>query len=123
MLYLCLVIQRCLRGTPFAFCLYFRVIVNEKPLNLEKTTSSVLSLLLLIYVSDNHMKICLEIYESEGNMEEDENKDEKIRMEKDGQIEEMERVLRKEGEKEEEEEKRSLRSLLFRKMMLKKIVN
>ena len=69
------------------------------------------------------MKICLEIYESEGNIEEDENKDEKIRMEKDGQIEEMERVLRKEGKKEEEEEKRSLRSLLFRKMMLKKIVN
>ena len=32
-------------------------------------------------------------------------------------------MFRKEGEKEEEEEKRSLRSLLFRKMMLNKIVN
>ena len=42
MLSLCLVIQRGMR-----FCL--RVIVNEKPLNLEKTTSSVLSILLLIY--------------------------------------------------------------------------
>ena len=41
---LCLVIQRV---TPLDFCL--RVIVNEKPLNLEKTTSSVLSVLLLTY--------------------------------------------------------------------------
>ena len=32
--------------TPLGFCR--RVIVNEKPLNLEKTTSSVLSVLLLI---------------------------------------------------------------------------
>ena len=30
---LCLVIQRCLRGTPLGFCL--RVTVNEKPLNLS----------------------------------------------------------------------------------------
>ena len=37
-----------MRVTPLGFCL--RVIVNEKPLNLEKTTSSVLSVLLLIYV-------------------------------------------------------------------------
>ena len=41
---LCLVIQQV---TPLDFCL--RVIVNEKPLNLEKTTSSVLSVLLLTY--------------------------------------------------------------------------
>ena len=47
MLYLCLVIQRCLRGTPLGFCL--RVIVNEKPPNVKKTTPSVLSTLLLIY--------------------------------------------------------------------------
>jgi len=33
--------------TPFGFCL--RVIVHEKPLNLEKTTYSVLSVMLLIY--------------------------------------------------------------------------
>ena len=33
--------------TPLGF--YLRVIVNEKILNLEKTTSSVLSVLLLIY--------------------------------------------------------------------------
>ena len=38
--------------TPLGYC--FRVIVNEKPLNLEKTTTSVLSVLLLIYVIDNH---------------------------------------------------------------------
>ena len=47
MLSLCLVIQRGMRITSLGFCL--RVIVNEKPLNLEKTTSSVLSILLLIY--------------------------------------------------------------------------
>ena len=41
MLSLCLVIQGGMRKTPLGFCL--RVIVNEKPLNLEKTTSSVLS--------------------------------------------------------------------------------
>ena len=41
MLSLCLVIQRCLLGTPLGFCL--RVIVNKKPLNLEKTISSVIS--------------------------------------------------------------------------------
>ena len=33
--------------TPLDFCL--RVIVKEQPLNLKKTTSSVLSVLLLIY--------------------------------------------------------------------------
>ena len=33
--------------TPWGFCL--RVIVNEKPLHLEKTTYSVLSVLLIIY--------------------------------------------------------------------------
>ena len=48
MLSLCLLIQRSITVTPFGF--YLRVIVNEKPLNLKKTTSSVLSLLLLIYV-------------------------------------------------------------------------
>ena len=37
MLSLCLLIQHCLHGTPLGFCL--RVIVDEKPLNLEKTTS------------------------------------------------------------------------------------
>ena len=36
-----------MRVTPLGFCL--RVIVNEKLLNLEKTTSSVLSVLLLVY--------------------------------------------------------------------------
>ena len=40
-------IQRCLRGTPLGFCL--RVILKEKPINLEKATFSVLSVLLLIY--------------------------------------------------------------------------
>ena len=40
-----LVIRRSMRVTPLGFCL--RVIVNEKPH--EKTTSSVLSVLLLIY--------------------------------------------------------------------------
>jgi len=43
MLSLCLVIQRCLRGTPLCFCL--GVIVNEKSLNLEKTASSVISVI------------------------------------------------------------------------------
>ena len=36
-----------MRVTPLGFCL--RVIVNEKLLNLEKTTSSVLSVLFLVY--------------------------------------------------------------------------
>ena len=36
-----------MRVTPLGFCL--RVVVHEKPQNLEKTTSSVLSVLLLIY--------------------------------------------------------------------------
>ena len=35
---------------------YLRVIVNEKPKNLEKTTSSVLSVLLLIY-DLNHLDL------------------------------------------------------------------
>ena len=39
--------QSCLRRTPLGFCL--RVIVNEKPLILGKTTSIVLSVFLLIY--------------------------------------------------------------------------
>ena len=47
MLSLFLSIQGCMRVTPLGRCL--RVIVNEKRLNLEKTTSSVLSVLLLIY--------------------------------------------------------------------------
>ena len=45
---LCLVIQCGMCLPPLGSCL--RVIVNEKPLNLEKTTSSVLSVLLFIYV-------------------------------------------------------------------------
>ena len=40
---LCLVIHRGMRVTPLGFCL--RVFVNEKPINLEKTTTSVLSVL------------------------------------------------------------------------------
>ena len=48
---LCLVIQRGMRLTPVGLC--HRVIVNEKPLNLERTTSCVLSVLLLIYDHDN----------------------------------------------------------------------
>ena len=38
-----------MRVTPFGFCL--SVIVNKKTLNFEKMTSSVLSVLLLIYGS------------------------------------------------------------------------
>ena len=49
MLSLCLAIQRGMRVTPLGFCL--RVIVNKKPLNLEMTTFSVLSVLLLICFS------------------------------------------------------------------------
>ena len=40
--------MRCLRGTPLGLCL--RVNVNKKTLNLEKTTSSFLSVLLLIHI-------------------------------------------------------------------------
>ena len=47
----CLVIQRGMYVTPLGVCL--RVIVNEKPLNLEKTTSSVLSVLSLIFVPES----------------------------------------------------------------------
>jgi len=36
-----------IRTIPLGFCL--RVIVNANPLNLEKTTSSVISVLLVIY--------------------------------------------------------------------------
>ena len=48
------------RITPLGLCL--RVIVNEKPLNFEKSTSSVLSVLLLIYacpygLPDSHIWI------------------------------------------------------------------
>ena len=63
MLSLCLGIQRCLRGTALGFCL--RVIVNEKSLNLEKTTSSVLSVLLLIIVL-NVQKIFAVVTKSDG---------------------------------------------------------
>ena len=44
----CLVIQRCLPRTPLGFGL--RVIVNEKPMFLEKTNSTVLSVLLFLHV-------------------------------------------------------------------------
>ena len=47
MLSLCLVTQRGMRVTPLGF--FFRIILKEKPQNLEKTTSSVLFVLLLIY--------------------------------------------------------------------------
>ena len=48
MLSLCLVIQHVMQVTPLGYCL--RVVVNEKHLNLEKTTtSSVLSVFLAIY--------------------------------------------------------------------------
>ena len=50
---LCLIIQRDMRVT-VEFCL--RVIVNEQPLNIKKTTSSVLSVLLLIYGLHNLIK-------------------------------------------------------------------
>ena len=51
-----------MRVTLFGFCL--RVIVNEKPLNLEKTTSSVLSVLLLIYgVTNFQWKSLLAIFD------------------------------------------------------------
>ena len=40
-----------MRVIPLGLCL--RTIVNEAPLNLEKTTASVLSVLLLIYESDS----------------------------------------------------------------------
>ena len=49
MLFQCLVIQRGIHVAPLGFCL--RIIVNEKLLNLEKTTSSVLYVLLLIYAN------------------------------------------------------------------------
>ena len=48
MISLCLVIQLGMRVTPLCSCLRF--IVNEKSLNLENTTFSVLPVLLLIYV-------------------------------------------------------------------------
>ena len=43
---LCLVIQPSMRISTLGFCL--RVLMNIKPLKLKKTTSSVLSVLLLI---------------------------------------------------------------------------
>ena len=46
--------------TPLGFCL--RVTVNEKSLNLEKTTSSVLSVLLLIYVSNPPLGFILNLF-------------------------------------------------------------
>ena len=45
MLSFCLVIQLSMRVTPLGLCLM--VIVNEKPLNLEKTTFSVISVMLI----------------------------------------------------------------------------
>ncbi|XP_023346033.1 restin homolog [Eurytemora carolleeae] len=57
MLSLCLIIQFRLRGTPLGFCL--RVIVNEKPLNLENTTSSVVS---VIYYKSMHTGFKFQIY-------------------------------------------------------------
>ena len=42
-----------MRITHLGFCL--RVIVNEKPINLEKTKSSVLSVLFLIYDFESHL--------------------------------------------------------------------
>ena len=48
------VIQRGMRVIPLCFCL--RVNVKEKPINLEKTTSIVLSALLLIYAK-GYLKI------------------------------------------------------------------
>ena len=47
--------MRCMRRTSLGFCL--RVIVNEKTLNFEKTTYSVLSVLLLKYGSNNSFQI------------------------------------------------------------------
>ena len=41
--------------TPLVFCI--RVIVTEKPLNLEKTTSSILSVLLSTYAYKQHFSI------------------------------------------------------------------
>ena len=56
---LCPVIQRGLRGTPLGFCLI--VIVNEKSVNLEKTTPIVLSVILinlwLSYLIFNWIKV------------------------------------------------------------------
>ena len=57
MLSLCLVIQRGICITPLGFCL--GVIVNEKLLNLEMTTSSVLSVLLFIYAHRAHFFYCI----------------------------------------------------------------
>ena len=52
---LCLVIQRSMRVTPLGFCL--RTILNKIPLNLERTTSRVLSLLCFMVVSLSWLKI------------------------------------------------------------------
>ena len=51
-------VLRGMRVTPLGFCL--SVIVNEKPLDLERTTPSVLSVLFLIYVL-NHYKLLSQI--------------------------------------------------------------
>ena len=55
MLSLRLLIQRGMRITPLG--IFLRIMVNDKPLNLEKTTSSVLSVFLLIYdfFQDQHL--------------------------------------------------------------------
>ena len=46
MLSLCLIIKRHMRVTPLGFCL--GVIVDEKPLNLKKTKSSILSVIMFL---------------------------------------------------------------------------
>ena len=51
LLSLWIVVQHGIHVTSLGFCL--RIIMNEKPINLEKTTSSVLSVLLLIYGHGN----------------------------------------------------------------------
>ena len=55
MLSLCILIQRGKRVTPLAFCL--RVIMNEKPLNLEKRRHLVSYLLFLLIYACNHLKL------------------------------------------------------------------
>ena len=55
MLSLCLVTQRGMRVTPLGF--FLRIIVKEKPLNLEKTTSSVLSVVVYT-INQSIQNIC-----------------------------------------------------------------
>ena len=58
MLSLCLFIQRGMRITPLGLCL--KIIVNEKQ-KLEKTTSSVLSVLLFIYGLKQIIPVCCKV--------------------------------------------------------------